>query len=255
MSDAGKSTTSSIDREHRRGKNLRLAFIVCLAALAGDAIDMIPDSRGFELSSERWLQDIEFYLDSTCPAFVQKRILPVINDMTPIPHEMVGYNSSAGYDKKSTIYCAPEPLQALQYLPSDIETDSQKLKIGEARRYWRATTNEMLDCDIWLNDQLISPLNIDIVLAHEWGHCLGLRHENEEISVMNEVLDLIETPTPSIDDRAGLNVLYRLCIDETDEQNNHFMHKVPFGDGWFYGVMPAGGIWPDDVRSIGYSDC
>jgi hypothetical protein len=54
----------------------------------------------------------------------------------------------------------------------------------------------------------------------------------------------IISPELTINDLAGINVLYGLCVDEVDPAENHFIHKVPFNGDFYYGIMPANGIWP-----------
>ena len=34
-----------------------------------------------------------------------------------------------------------------------------------------------------------------------------------------------------------------------------YLHKVPVNDEYYYGIMPANGIWPYDVHTVGESDC
>ncbi len=253
------ANATQIGRERRRG--LLVTLLLCIAAMVGDALDVIPDSSGFEIGGERWGSTVTYYTRPGCPSYVTDAFEPVISRITPIEYNYGGFNSTVGFDNNVTIYCASEQVQAQVYVPDDVGsdifflTDEQGSAAGSARRYWSKSSKEMLDCDIWLNEERIDQDNIEIVLGHEWGHCLGLKHENQVMSLMNSFLQLILSPEPTIDDKAGLNILYDLCVDELDVGNNHFMHKVPVNGEFYYGIMPANGMWPYDVHTIGKSNC
>ena len=262
--DIGHVQRSSIDADRilqERKRGLFLVLLVCIAAMVGDALDVISDSSGFEIDGQRWVSNVTYYTLPGCPAFVNDAMEPVIANMTPISHGYGGHNHAVAFDYRVTIYCATQQVEAFSVLPADVEsdllylTDQQGSAAGSARRYWSRDSKEMLDCDIWLNEDKIASDNIDIVLGHEWGHCLGLKHENQVLSLMNSFLQLIFSAEPTIDDRAGLNVLYELCVDELDERNNHFMHKVPVDGEYYYGIMPGDGMWPHDVHTVGKSSC
>jgi len=234
---------------------LRLVLIICLSAFIGDALDIIAPSQGFEISGKRWYSEVTFYSSSNCPSFVVESLPQLITTMTPIPNSYGGKQNGVGFDRKPTVYCSPERTQALSYLPETVDSDEVFSTLGSARRYWEKTTYKLVDCDIWLNSEFINPENIGKILRHEWGHCLGLEHEDQQLSIMATTLPNILSEELTINDLAGINVLYGLCIDEVDKEGNHFMHKVPFNGDFYYGIMPVDGVWPTHVHTVGKSDC
>ncbi|MFT4861151.1 MAG: hypothetical protein ACI95C_000352 [Pseudohongiellaceae bacterium] len=191
-------------------------------------MDIITPSQGFEISEKRCYSDVTLYSSSNCPNFVIELIPTVIATMTPIANSYGGKQNGVGFDRKPTIYCSPENIQALTLLPESIDSDEVFSSLGSAKRYWEKTTYKLVDCDIWLNSDYIDPDNIGKILCHEWGHCLGLDHEDEQPSIMASQLNLIDSEALTINDLAGINVLYELCIDAIDDAGSHFMHKVPF---------------------------
>lgn len=238
-----------------RWQALRIALFFLLAASIGDMLDVVNDSRAFEISGIRWHKPITYYYRDGCPSYVLPELKRAASTMSPISTRYGGLASSVGFDERVTVYCAPEPIQAAMFIPDHIGFDTVDSAIGTARRYWRRSTQEIVDCDIWLHADRINPANARIIIQHEWGHCLGLDHEEEQRSIMAPTLQKIDTDDPTINDRAGLNVLYGKCEDELDSYGNHFMHKVPVNGGYLYGIMPAGGVWPYDVHTVGASDC
>lgn len=77
-------------------------------------------------------------------------------------------------------------------------------KIGNANQVWSEEINgerELIGCDI----NIVSTYGTYVLVAHELGHCLGLRHVNDPISIMNaefnsedqivtdEILDYLDT--------------------------------------------------------------
>jgi hypothetical protein len=198
---------------------------------------------------------VTLYSSRDCPNFVVELIPSVIEEMTPIDNSYGGKRNEIGFDLKPTIYCAPERIQALSILPDSIDSDEVFSTLGSAKRYWGKTTYKLVDCDIWLNNEYIDQDNIGKILHHEWGYCLGLDHEEEQPSIMASQLIDIDSEELTINDLAGINVLYGLCIDEMDDEGNHFMHQVPFDGEFYYGVMPANGVWPANVHTVGKSEC
>lgn len=233
----------------------RLAIAIVLAAFLGDALNVIRLGHGFEISQKRWYDEVVYFSMANCPAFVHENLEQVIANMTPIGNSYGGAQESIGFDRKPSFYCAPKQIQAFSFLPDEVDSDEVFTTIGSARRYWSKAEFRMLDCDVWLNSEMISPENIKTVLRHEWGHCLGLDHEDNQLSIMASTLPSILSEELTINDIAGLNVLYDLCEDAIDSAGNHFMHKVPFDGEFYYGIMPANTVWPQAVHTVGLSAC
>lgn len=255
---SGGKALSSPTPQTIKGKSLRglkLTLLTCVSAIAGDAFDVISDSSGFEISGRRWMSEIVYYIDSDCPGFVLPSLHSTVREMTPVGYTYGGKSGRVGLDDRVVIYCANESIKALSYLPEGIDFDEVFSAIGSAKRYWRKSSLQILDCDIWLSSEKVNEENIAKVISHEWGHCLGLDHEDKQRSIMASTLKAIPQNSPTIDDMAGINVLYNRCENVVDNQGNYFMHKVPFKGDYFYGVIPANGIWPADVHTVGRSSC
>jgi hypothetical protein len=111
---------------------------------------------------------------------------------------------------------------------------------------------EIIDFDIWLNTEVITPENIDKILKHEVLHGLGISHSNNPDALM------YFKPTRSkmhADDLAALSILYEIFEDSVDGDFNLFVHKLSLGGERYYGILLFGGIWPDDIHTIGLSPC
>jgi hypothetical protein len=218
------------------------------------AVLMAPISAAFQLADQRWESPITYYVHTSCPESVVEFLPSIVEFMTPVENTYGGITDIIELDDKTTVYC--EDIQSLVYLPQGIEMDVAHSTLGTARRYWYKETQAFVDCDVYLNMDRLTEDSLETVMTHEWGHCLGLNHESFRRSIMFPYyLPPISSETLTIDDLAGINVLYDVCEDIVDEESNHFMHKVPVNDEIFYGVMPVNGTWPRDVHTIGRSNC
>jgi hypothetical protein len=215
-------------------------------------------SHGFEFSGIKWKQSIRYYYMEGCPAYVLPAFEAAFNTVSPIPFQNTGVRFSVGFDHKVTLYCADSPNDSLQQIPSNIESadthfSTEEQTIGATtRRYWNKTSLEIVDFDIWLNTKVITPENIDKILKHEVLHGLGISHSNNPDALM------YFKPTRSkmhADDLAALSILYEICEDSVDDDFNLFVHKLSLEGERYYGILPFGGIWPDDIHTIGLSPC
>ena len=230
-----------------------------LTLLVSALILLLPMiSHGFEFSGEKWKQKIRYYYMEGCPAYVLPAFDAAFKTVSPVPFENTGVRFSVGFDHKVTLYCADSPKDALQYIPSNIESmdthfSTEIQSIGATtRRYWIKDSMEIIDFDIWLNPKVITPENIDKILKHEVLHGLGISHSNNSDALM------YFKPSRSnlhADDLAALNVLYETCEDAIDDDFNLFIYKTRLGGESYYAILPFGGIWPDDVHTIGLSPC
>lgn len=232
-------------------KYLTLFFFAC-------ALLVPMTSNSFEFNGEKWQQNIHYYYLDGCPAFVLPAFEAAFKTVSPVPFQNTGVRFSVGFDHKVTLYCADAPKDALQEIPSNIQSvdthfATEEQTIGATtRRYWIKDSMKIIDFDIWLNLGVITPENIDKILKHEVLHGLGISHSNNPDALM------YFKPTRSkmhADDLAAINLLYEICEDRVDDDFNLFVHKVPVGEESFYGILPFGGIWPKDVHTIGRSAC
>lgn len=212
----------------------------------------------FEFTGERWHDQISYHYMVGCPAYVMPAIEKAFATVSPVAFKNTGIRHAVGFDYKVTLYCAAEPFSSLQVVPPEIQSEETNFSTEEqtigatTRRYWLKSTKEIVDFDIWLNSAVITPQNIHKILNHEILHGLGIRHSENPDALMY-YLPLREDL--HVDDLAAVSLLYEICEDQIDEELNLFMHKVPVNGELYYGILPNGGRWPDDVHTIGYSVC
>lgn len=222
------------------------------------AVVIQQNSYGFEFTGEKWRENIRFHYMEGCPAYVLPSIEKAFESVSPVAFQNTGVRYSVGFDYKVTFYCADEPRQNLQTIPSNIQSAETNFAIDEqtvgatTRRYWIQDSLKIIDFDVWLNPSVIDSSNIDKILKHEILHGLGIRHSENPEALM------YFAPRRSqmhADDLAAISLLYEICEDSVDEEFNYFMHKVPLEGENYYGILPNGGMWPKDVHSIGFSVC
>ncbi|MFK7863340.1 MAG: matrixin family metalloprotease [Pseudohongiellaceae bacterium] len=217
-----------------------------------------PKIYAFEFTGERWREKISYHYMDGCPSFVLPAIEKAFNSVSPVDFDITGRRDSVGFDYKVTFYCADQPVRDLQVIPSTIAWHESKFALSEntigatTRRYWIIDSQKIIDFDIWLNSSVIDLENIDKILNHEILHGLGIRHSDNPDALM---YFLPKTKSMHADDLAAINLLYEICKDNVDEKYNLFMHNVPVDGENYYGILPVGGTWPDDVHTIGFSVC
>lgn len=222
------------------------------------AIGAERNSYGFEFTGERWRDNIQYHYMEGCPAYVLPSIEKAFESVSPIAFKNTGIQDSVGFDYKVTFYCADSPHQNLQKLPTTVESEETNFATEEntigatTKRYWLLDTLKIIDFDIWLNLAVIDSGNIDKILNHEILHGLGIRHSENPEALM---YFLPRRSDMHADDLAAISLLYEICEDSVDEEFNYFMHKVPVEGENFYGILPNGGIWPEDVHTVGFSVC
>lgn len=218
----------------------------------------MPLVFAFEFTGERWREKISYHYMEGCPAFVLPAIENAFASVSPVAYLNTGRQESVGFDYKVTFYCSDSPVRDLQNIPSTIAWHESKFAISEhtigatTRRYWIIDTQKIVDFDIWLNSEVIDKENIDKILNHEILHGLGIRHSDNPEALM---YFLPQTESMHADDLAAISLLYEICEDSVDGEYNYFMHNVPVDGDSYYGILPYGGTWPNDVHTVGYSVC
>jgi len=154
-----------------------------------------------------------------------------------------------GYDQRVTLYCAEtDPVELVRLPPgvsmqTDYLTDSQNgLVLASARSYWLGSS--IVDCDIRLHPYFVTNSNVESVVAHEWGHCLGIDHSNNWDATMFYAPPI--RSTLHADDLLAACELYQVC-KLMDAEGNLAIRPIEYNNEWWYGYLPKGGVWPDDV--------
>lgn len=232
-----------------------------------------------EYNGEHWESTFQWYIDASCPALVKTAVEEALDRYSPVDTQFVGiWSKGISQDSASVIYCGDSDVQQAQLqapLPYGLASsvadalDAPYIVAGRAYRYYYTETQEMAECDVWLNSVIINEQLLDVLVLHELGHCMGLLHSSEENAVMYYV------PTAKsfhIDDYAGLTELYSMCRDKnfTDYMGNMYIARLDVEDllealddrayDMFRGVelsayLDAGGIWPSSVYNVKQSSC
>lgn len=222
------------------------------------AICATQNSYGFEFTGERWRESIQYHNKEGCPDYVLTAIDEAFQSVSPMAFKNKGQHDSLGFDYKVTFYCAYSPYQYLENLPATVALEETNFTTEEqtigatTKRYWLIDSLKIIDFDIWLNLSVINPSNISKILSHEILHGLGIRHSDNPDALM---YFLPQRSGMHADDLAAISLLYEICEDSIDEDFNYFMHKVRVNEENYYGILPNGGLWPEDVHTIGFSVC
>ena len=154
-----------------------------------------------------------------------------------------------GYDQRVTLYCAEvDPMEIVRLPPgvsmqTDYLTDSQNnFVVASARSYWLGSS--IVDCDIRLHPIFVNNSNVESVVAHEWGHCLGIDHSNNWDATMYYAAP--SRATLHADDLLAACELYKVC-KLMDSEGNLAIQPIEHNNECWYGYLPNKGIWPDDV--------
>ena len=232
----------------KAGQIATLVFIVVCVL-----IFMAEKAMAYELSESgrKWMQDsVEVYTQPGCAIKTNGLLYRASRKYNVLDVTDGGINNFVGYDGMVTLYCAESDPTELVWLPEgvnmktyDVHDETGKLVLGSARSYWN-NEGRMLDCDIRLHPIWVSDRNVEGVAAHEFGHCVGLDHSSDPLATMFSAVP--DRDTLHADDHLAICELYGECR-MWDDQLNLIIPPTETEQGCFYGYLPSGKVWPDDV--------
>ena len=183
-----------------------------------------------EFNGERWSQALGMLLrlGDGCPAYLEDIMLEVIAEYAPIPMKYFGrlpIPPEITQDGMNVLYCSdtyPAQQAVIQDDP-DIETDQESTVAGLAQWWFRQSTGEIIEADIWLRTSTLTPQTAYRFLTHEFMHAWGLQHDPDIKALMYYAP---RRNTPHIYDLAELSRLYDQCENLADDEGNIFIAGV-----------------------------